>query len=58
MSGKIQYRWPADFDPAECPIIALHWFGAEPLCPTVQIVAEVIAVLAHTMVANTNSPQN
>ena len=29
---------PADFDPAEYPIIAQHFFGTEPICQTRHIV--------------------
>ena len=33
---------PADFDAAACPIIARHWFGAEPLRPIGAIIPPVI----------------
>ena len=58
MSEQIQRRWPADFDPATCPILARHFFGIEPLHPIGQIMTRAIADVAHTVVANTNSPQN
>ena len=36
---------PVDFDAEACPIIARHWFGIPPLCPTGEVAAEVISGL-------------
>ncbi len=36
---------PADLDPGTHPIIALHWFGMEPLHPIGPIAADVVADL-------------
>ena len=49
---------PADFDPAAYPILARHFFAVGPLRPIGQVLPAVLANLARTMAANTNSPQN
>ncbi len=55
---RAEFARPADFYPAACPILARHFFDVGPLRPIGQILPAVIADLARTMVANTNSPQN
>ena len=34
---------PADFDPAEYPIIARHWYGIAPLHPIGKVAAQFVA---------------
>ncbi len=36
---------PADLDPAAHPIIARHFFGVEPFCPTGTVAAKVVSGL-------------
>ena len=36
---------PGNFDPADCPILAVHYFGLEPPRPVGPIAAEVVAEL-------------
>ena len=57
MTGRA-HSSPADFDPAACPILARHFFGVGPLRPIGQILPAVLADLARTIAAITNSPQN
>ncbi len=45
LSRQSQDQRLTDFDPATYPIIALHFFGVEPLRPVGQIAAEVVADL-------------
>ena len=49
---------PVNFNPATHPILARHFFGVGPLRPIGQILPAVLADLARTIAANTNSPQN
>ncbi len=43
MSEQTQRQWPIGFDPAAFPILARHWFDAEPLHPIGPIAAEIVA---------------
>ncbi len=58
MSRRHAQASPANFDPAACPILATHFFAVGPLVPIGQVLPAVLANLARTMAANTNSPQN
>ena len=58
MSKHAQGSQPADFDPAAYPILARHFFSVGPLRPIGQVLPAVLADLARTMAANTNSPQH
>ncbi len=49
---------PVNFDPAACPILARHFFAVGPLRPIGQVLPAVLANLARTMAANSNSLQN
>ncbi len=49
---------PADFDPTAYPIIGQHFFNVGPQLPIGQVLPAVLADLARTMAANTNSPQH
>ncbi len=42
MSRQNQSHQPVDFDATACPILARHWFSAEPLRPIGIIVLPVI----------------
>ncbi len=57
MSGA-QGRPPADFDAAAFPIISRHFFAVGPLVPIGQVLPAVLANLARTMAANSNSHLN
>ena len=56
--SKQTHSSPAYFDPAAHPIIARHFFAVGPLVPIGQVLPAVLANLARTMAANTNSLQN
>ena len=49
---------PANFDPAAHPIIGQHFFNVGPQLPIGQVLPAVLADLARTMAASSNSLQN